>query len=698
MRRGALPSGLTLLLALALSGPGSVRAAGAEDEPIRGTKVMPVRTGVVDVDRAIELDRRLGPVGDEARRKARRPPRRLPEMPMPPGWTPPPQRDDAPGGAALDAPLAPALARNFPGLGDSNGAIPPDTHGAVGPTKVMTTLNTQVLVQDRLGATTSGPFSLGTFWNSIATAGVFDPRVHFDPDPAYGGRWIWVAVQGSVSASSGLLVAASAGSEPVRGPGALFDADPSNLVWADYPSVGFNKHWVVVQVNMFSTTNPYPFVRSEVYVFNKAQLYAGTFAPTVITLGATSCGGGPCGGTQVPAATYDFTQDDLYFLQRWNSGAAALRLYRLSTPASPSITPLGFPIGAAWADGEPSGNGLDFAPQGPSCGGAKIQTNDSRIQNVVWRNGSLWAAHTVFLPSTTPNRASVQWWQVQTNATVTQRGLVDEPGATRFYAFPSIAVNKNDDVLVGFSSFSASEPASARYAFRLATDPANTLQLPSVLKDGEDCYYKDFSSGRNRWGDYSATVVDPTDDTRMWTVQEYAETSAGAGAYDDRWGTWWGMLDPTPGRSRSRTPSSPRATRGRPRRPSTWRCPSPPRRPSPSTGRPPTARPRPADNDYVGASGTVVFAPGETAKTIVGGREGRPEEGAARDVLRQPHPAVGRRRHDAGHAGGGHDRERRPRPAGLDRRPAGAGGEPLGHDAGRRSWSRSRTRARRRSP
>ena len=55
--------------------------------------------------------------------------------------------------AQLDLPGAARHARlGFAGLGDSNGSIPPDTHGAVGPTKVMTTLNTQVLVQDRAGA------------------------------------------------------------------------------------------------------------------------------------------------------------------------------------------------------------------------------------------------------------------------------------------------------------------------------------------------------------------------------------------------------------------------------------------------------------------------------------------------------------------------------------------------------------------
>ncbi|NBV46135.1 MAG: PEP-CTERM sorting domain-containing protein [Planctomycetia bacterium] len=33
------------------------------------------------------------------------------------------------------------------------------------------------------------------------------------------------------------------------------------------------------------------------------------------------------------------------------------------------------------------------------------------------------------------------------------------------------------------------------------------------------------SSGRNRWGDYSARQVDPTDPTRFWTVQEFASST-----------------------------------------------------------------------------------------------------------------------------------------------------------------------------
>jgi hypothetical protein len=64
----------------------------------------------------------------------------------------------------------------------------------------------------------------------------------------------------------------------------------------------------------------------------------------------------------------------------------------------------------------------------------------------------------------------------------------------------------------------------------------------TVIKPGEDSYEKDFGSSRVRWGDYSATVVDPVDDTTFWTIQEYAAMDVGPNESDDRWGTWWAKL------------------------------------------------------------------------------------------------------------------------------------------------------------
>ena len=63
------------------------------------------------------------------------------------------------------------------------------------------------------------------------------------------------------------------------------------------------------------------------------------------------------------------------------------------------------------------------------------------------------------------------------------------------------------------------------------------METVSLLKAGENPYFKDFGSGRNRWGDYSATCVDPVDDLTLWSIQEYASSPA------NDWGTWWGRLD-----------------------------------------------------------------------------------------------------------------------------------------------------------
>ena len=66
-----------------------------------------------------------------------------------------------------------------------------------------------------------------------------------------------------------------------------------------------------------------------------------------------------------------------------------------------------------------------------------------------------------------------------------------------------------------------------------------------MLKAGEAPYFKILGAGtQNRWGDFSATVVDPSDDTTFWTLQEYAQTSDPVSG-ESRWGTWWGKFSPS---------------------------------------------------------------------------------------------------------------------------------------------------------
>ncbi len=426
--------------------------------------------------------------------------------------------------APMGGTFSPPLADSFQALDDSGTIIPPDTHGAVGPNHVMTTLNSQVRIQSRTGTTIS-TVTLNAFWASVGTPSCFDPKILYDE---FANRWVFTACANSRSANSALLIGASQTSDPT-GAWNLFsiDADASNITWFDYPSIGFNNKWVCVSGNMFTVTGS-SFVRNNFWVISRAALYAGT-AP--FTLLQDSSGG----FTMSPALTHDMTQPTLYLLEDWDGPSGQLRMSTITGNVGAEVLTIGstITVAATWEDNPPTGN---FCPQLGAT--QKINANDARIANVVFRNGRLWTSHTVFLPVGAPTRCSIQWWEISTTGTVQQRGRVDDPTGANFYAFSSLNVNRRNDVLLGYSRFSATSFASAYYSYRTAVDAAGTMQVEALLKAGEAKYFKDFGSGRNRWGDYSNTCVDPLDDLGFWTIQEYAATPTSA----DRWGTWWGHV------------------------------------------------------------------------------------------------------------------------------------------------------------
>jgi uncharacterized repeat protein (TIGR01451 family) len=101
-------------------------------------------------------------------------------------------------------------------------------------------------------------------------------------------------------------------------------------------------------------------------------------------------------------------------------------------------------------------------------------------------------------------------------------------------------VNQYDDVLLGYSRFAANQYPSANYAFHSYQETPGRLSADTVLKAGEAKFA--VAEGEDvLWGDWSGAVVDPANDTELWTIQEYAAAPAGG---IDRWGTWWGRVSP----------------------------------------------------------------------------------------------------------------------------------------------------------
>ncbi len=348
------------------------------------------------------------------------------------------------------APNSPAPAASFLALEDNNTHVPPNTMGAVGPSHLMVTLNSQVRIQDKTGTTISTT-SLQSFWSPVGpyttTTGVFGPRLNYDP---YGERWITAASADPSAPGSSALVAVSQTNDPT-GVWNFFrvDVDATNSVWADTPSVGFNKDWIVVEVDLYTVAVPPTFSRSHIYVFDKADLYAGGAGNyTLITLEFR-------GSTHVPAATYDASLATMYLLKNWSGDLGTVGIWAITgAVGSETIVFVGYvSTGEIW-ENEPSVGWHDLAPQ---LGDARlIMNNDARIQNVVYRNGSLWATHTVFLPSnggsgSTANRSAVQWWEINpVTPSVVQFGRLDDATGNTFYAFPSIGVNQDSDFLIGY--------------------------------------------------------------------------------------------------------------------------------------------------------------------------------------------------------------------------------------------------------
>ncbi|HNS12828.1 MAG TPA: PKD domain-containing protein [Bacteroidia bacterium] len=419
--------------------------------------------------------------------------------------------------------LSPSPTTGFNALDDNISSIPPDVNGGVGPNHLMVTLNSQYAIQTRSGTNLS-TVSIATFWSGLGISGPFDPKTTYDP---YNNRWITVAVSNSRSANSSLLVAVSANSDPTGTWNRyVIDATGVDTMWLDYPSLGFNKDWIVVSGNMFGNTQS-SYQTCLVYALNKADFYAnGSGQYSVIDAGNDAF-------TLAPAITYDNSISTVYLAESYNGnsgGSGYIRLFELTGSVGAEVLSAG--TYASTPNPWQWGTGTDFAPQLGST--SKIRCNDDRMLNCVYRNGAVWLAHSVFLPASSPTRASLQWWKLTTAGAVTSRDRIDDSSGNTFYAFPSISVNANDDALMGYSIFSSTIYPSAAYALKLSTD-AN-FQSDYIFKSGLAKYYKTYSGSANRWGDYTLTQVDPVNDNDFWTLQEYSITP---GSGYDRWGTWW---------------------------------------------------------------------------------------------------------------------------------------------------------------
>ena len=436
--------------------------------------------------------------------------------------------------------------------------IPPNVAGSVGPNHLMTMLNNKVLVQDRLGATVQSLDTL-VFWSPLAPTAVTYCRVHYD---GVSDRWIATG-RGGTGGTMIVMFAISDTDDPT-GSWDFYStaADPGATTFPDWLVMGYNATWVALTANMFTVAGGAA-SGTRLYTFDMAAALAGgpvtvTTFPSNFWQVATGTGVAASGFSLHPARYFDSSIADLWVLNNgFTSGGGVNNVFQMcritGTGPAPSIavTP-----GSTFAPAATSSL-FQVVTNYSNTQRAITQVSEARfitpfstrLASVAVRNGRIWLAHSCGLPGPANNGSPASngfaWYELNPAAfpaPIAQFSHVTD-GTNTMAAYPSLAVNCANDVVVGFSRSSSAKHPESAYTVRLGTDAANFMGPTRLLKAGLSTYWKNFGVGTfAQWGLYSSSSVDPVDDQTLWTIQEHAAQRVGVADNDSRWGTWWGRI------------------------------------------------------------------------------------------------------------------------------------------------------------
>jgi hypothetical protein len=155
---------------------------------------------------------------------------------------------------------------------------------------------------------------------------------------------------------------------------------------------------------------------------------------------------------------------------------------------------------------------IDYPPQSSQKGTTqKVSSGDRNPKNLVFQNGSIWFSQAVKCN----DRAAVQWHQINPlKGKIIQTGLIKSD--TTNYIQTTIAVNKKNDVLIGFQEVNENSFISPRFTYRYAKDPLGTNREIIAIGEGKG------ATNGAAWGDYSGSVVDGDNLLDLWSIQSCA--------------------------------------------------------------------------------------------------------------------------------------------------------------------------------
>ena len=446
------------------------------------------------------------------------------------------------------------LGTSFTGatLADTN-AFPPDTMGAAGPTQFIVAVNGRIRTFNKATGLADGALDAGmdTFFSSVTTpvgggiVGNFtsDPHIRYD---RLSGRWFVVMIDVPYTSASPfttaenrVMIAMSSGGTVANSSSFTFfqfrHDQPSTAgdsgTFADYPTPGIDANAIYIGDNLFSNSTG-SFVGCSGFVVRKSSLTGG--GPIVVTafrgLVPTASAEGP--NTPQGVDNFDAAATEGYFVGVSNASFGRLVVRRVSNPG-----------------GTPSISGNLLVPVNSTVGSINVQHLgntggdldglDDRLFAAHLRNGRLWTAHNIEVNASGVataggGRNGSRWYELQNlsaTPSVRQSGTVFDSTAVnpKSYWIPSIMVSGQGHAAMGFSTAGPAHFANAGTVGRLTGDTLGTMQTPVNYTAATTAYNPGDTSFPRRWGDYSYTSLDPSDDMTMWTIQEFCNAATSYG-------------------------------------------------------------------------------------------------------------------------------------------------------------------------
>lgn len=403
----------------------------------------------------------------------------------------------------------------------AQGFFPPDTHGAVGLTQFVQVVNSAIKMYDKVPLpncpTVLFTSTLNGFFGYAAQA-LFDPRVVYDH--TYN-RWIVSAEAFPESSTVQFHVVAVSLSFDATGPYFIYFFNMrgilgANVFW-DFPQLGYDEEAVLLTGNLF---NP-GYVGSEVFFLPKHRMYAG--------LGFSFCGFGlGTGGTIAPPIVLD--QGPFTVLAISILGAPGkIRLSKWTGTAQVCPTFVG---GVDINDAQT----IAVPPSAPQPGTAQVlDTSDARFVNASTQLGipafgsnvELWQTRTT---GSGPFAIPI-FYRIDASANTIVEQCFFFASATSQDFNASIATNFAKTAFITYSSTDppAGINAQVRFTGKKVGDACGATLIPGTANNTSANPLTgnfDPNFGAQRWGDYSAVTLDPSDTTKAWAVNEKVQTSA----------------------------------------------------------------------------------------------------------------------------------------------------------------------------